>query len=101
MSIINQETGSLVGILLIMFYSLMVFCEMPFSVIWFLPVVFCFITTIASLDSPSQEAKHYKTVKKNNDQNQHKQHPRVNSNIEALGLKMQSIAINVDPSWNS
>jgi len=76
-----SESGCLLPFLLILVYGLLFICKVPFSLMWFLPVIFCVITTLLSVDYSSMGAKHYKTVKKKNDLDQHKQHPRVNSNI--------------------
>ena len=77
----NSGSGCLVGLLLILVYGLLIICKVPFSFIWMWPVIFCFITTILSIDYSSKGAKHYKPVEKNNDQVQHKQRPRVNPYI--------------------
>ncbi|MHA1671616.1 MAG: hypothetical protein ACTSV5_13740 [Promethearchaeota archaeon] len=96
MSIINSESGCVVGFLMIMVYALLIICKIPFSLMWFLPVIYCFITTISSLDNPPKKANHYKTKKKNSDQDQHEKHPRVNSYIERSSVKNDIHTLVVD-----
>lgn len=76
-----SEAGCLIPVLLIMVYGLLIICKVPFSLIWIIPIIFCLITTLISIDYSSMGAKHYKPVKKNNDQDQYKRRPRANSNI--------------------
>jgi len=77
----NSGSGCILGMLLILVYGLLVICKVSFSFIWLWPVIFCFITTILSIDYSSKGANHYKPIEKNNDQVQYNQHPRVNPYI--------------------
>ncbi|MHA1376480.1 MAG: zinc-ribbon domain-containing protein [Promethearchaeota archaeon] len=83
----NSGSGCVVGFLLILVYGLLIICNVPFSFIWLWPVIFCFITLISSIDYSSWRANHYKSVKKNIDQDQHKQRPGVNHYIMKSSVK--------------
>ena len=74
-------SGCIIPFLLILVYGGLIIFKATFSLLWFLPVIFCFITTMLSIDYSSEGANHYKPVKKNNEQDQHKRRPRVNSYI--------------------
>jgi len=76
-----SESGCIIPSLLILIYSLLIISRVPFSFLWFLPVIFCVITTFLSVDYSSMGSKHYKHVKSKNNQDQHKRRPTVNSNI--------------------
>jgi hypothetical protein len=76
-----SESGCIIPCLLILVYGLLIICRVPFSLMWFLPAIFCFISTILSIDYSSVGANHHKPIKKNNDQDQHKRRPRMNSYI--------------------
>ena len=59
-------------------------------------MIFCLITTLLSIDYSSTGAKHYKTVKKNSDQDQHKRRPGVNSNIVRNSVRNDSHTLLVE-----
>ena len=105
MTKINQEVGCVVGGLMIMFYFIMIFCEMPFSIIWFLPIIYCFVTSIASLDPVAKAERKFELEQRFNDQNQYKQQPIVNSYVggyegrnEVQTLSLMEEPIRIEPA---
>ena len=91
-----SESGCIIPSLLILVYGLLIICSVPFSLIWFLPVIFCLITTLLSIDYSSTRVKHYTPIKSKNDQDQHKRRPGVNSNIVRNSVRNDAYTLMVE-----
>ena len=76
-----SESGCIIPSLLFLIYGLLIITNVPFSLIWFLPGIFCLTASLLAIDYSSTGVKHYKPEKKNSDQDHYRLRPGVNSNI--------------------
>jgi len=96
MSKIQADSGCVIGFLMTLIYVLLIITRVPFSIMWILPVIFCFITLLIAEDPSSDEKKHNKALEKIINQNQELQSSSIESYISEMPIRDRVHTVLID-----
>lgn len=96
MSKIKSDSGCIIGFLMTLIYILLIITSVPFSILWVLPIIFCFVTLLIAEDQSLDGNKHNKALKRIIDQNQKLQSSRINSYVRETPIGDHKHALLID-----